>query len=185
MAKFDNRIYIEKRTAGPPRILYINNLTIDDAGNYSCHAFTKVGNVVSEQTRYAYLIVKGPPQPPAGVHVRGDCQNFNAILHWTRGEELGVETRGFFIEFSTNITAAKNIWFGGEGDPLMPGSIINAEPGTQISFALNKGNLVPGANLIFRLKGYSDHLVGSPSRPSKVGQCITPPSSKFLTLPLI
>ncbi|XP_047146188.2 fibronectin type III domain-containing protein isoform X1 [Hydra vulgaris] len=175
MAKFDDRIYIEKRSAGPPRILYINNLTIDDAGNYSCHAFTKVGNVVSEQTAFAILTVRGPPQPPAGVRVTGNCGNYDALIQWTRGEELGAETRGFSVEFSTNVTAANGIWYGGIGDFLNPNQLYHAYPGTRISFKLTRENLVPGANLIFRLKGYSDMLMGNPSRPSKSGQCITPP----------
>ena len=59
MTKFDDRVYLEQRARGPPRILFINDLTIYDAGNYSCHAFTEVGPRISEQKHTAELIVKG------------------------------------------------------------------------------------------------------------------------------
>ena len=42
MAKFNNRVYLEDRVLGPPRLLYITDLLIQDAGNYSCRASTKV-----------------------------------------------------------------------------------------------------------------------------------------------
>ena len=55
MAKFDSRIYLEDRATGPPRLLYIRNLTIQDAGNYSCHAYTKVGDYISQAWAHAEL----------------------------------------------------------------------------------------------------------------------------------
>ena len=59
MAKFSDKVYLENRAKGPPRLLYIKNLTIYDAGNYSCHAYAKVGNIVSEQWAHALMRVKG------------------------------------------------------------------------------------------------------------------------------
>ena len=59
MAKFSDKVFLESRAKGPPRLLYIKNLTIYDAGNYSCHAYAKVGNVISEQWAHALMRVKG------------------------------------------------------------------------------------------------------------------------------
>ena len=120
----------------------------------------------------------GPPEPPAGVTVTGHCINYTARLTWARGEELGVETRRFFIEYATNKSAAEGQWFGGEGPPKTIGKKMQAEPGTITYFDLTKKNLVPGAALLFRIRGASDMLVGRASRPTIFGHCITPPGGK-------
>lgn len=59
MAKFDSRIYLENRASGPPRLLYINDFKITDAGVYSCHAYTKYGDVISEQWAHGSIRIKG------------------------------------------------------------------------------------------------------------------------------
>jgi len=185
MAKFNDRIFLEDRAMGPPRLLYIKDLTIQDAGNYSCHAYTKVGNVVSEAWSSNNLIVIGPPEPPAAVRVSGDCRNRkNVMVHWKKGEELGEETRQYFIEFSTNSSSRLNRWFGGEGDELIPDSRISAFPGTQDKWDITKW-LVPGASLIFRIRGAGSQLpelLGRPSQPSEIGTCVTKNGSKFIRL---
>lgn len=178
MAKFSDKVFLETRAKGPPRLLYIKNLTIYDAGNYSCHAYTKVGNVISQEWREANLRIKGAPQPPAGVSIQsGDsCEDREALLTWSRGEELNEETRYFYIEYSTNTSSLYDAWFGGKGsEGIKP---IVAEPGTRVSFLLTKLQLPPGANLIFRIKAASQFLTGKPSRPSRSGTCITPPGGK-------
>ena len=185
MTKFTpGKIYMEDRAMGPPRILYINNLTIDDTGKYTCHAYTKVGNIISEQVADAWLNIKGPPEPPAGVHVTGSCEIYDPnnppVLQWTRGEELNEETRTFYIEFSTNISSSYDDWFGGEGNPEIPGSRLIAEPGTRVKFTLEKQHLVPGADLIFRITAATEHQKGRPSRPSPPGRCVTPKGSKTI-----
>lgn len=89
MAKFDNRVYLEDRASGPPRLLYITDLTIQDSGNYSCRAYTKVGNVESEAWAWNFLKIKGPPEPPAAVHVSGNCASrTNVVVHWKKGKYL-------------------------------------------------------------------------------------------------
>lgn len=177
MAKFDNRVFLEDRAIGPPRLLYIKNVTIEDAGNYSCHAYTKVGDVVSEDWAHAFLTVKGPPEPPAGVRIEsGSCQGSDPRieLRWERGEEIGAPIRKFYIEFSTNESSRGDAWFGGEGDALLNfNDKIVAEPGSRIRETLTKKELVPGANLIFRIRAASDHMIGKPSRPSELGKCQT------------
>ena len=105
-----------------------------------------------------------------------DCSDYTAELEWSRGEELMEETRYFFIEFSTKTSSQEGLWFGGQGDPLISNSAIIAEPGTRVSMDVK--NLVPGANLIFRIRAKSQFTLGKPSRPSRSGTCITPPASK-------
>ena len=180
MAKFSEKVFLEQRAKGPPRLLYIKDLTIYDAGNYSCHAYTKVGNIISEQWREARLRIKGAPQPPAGVSIQAgdDCEDFAAMLTWSRGEELNEITRYFYIEFSTNTSSLSNAWFGGKGSEGIPDSSIVAEPGTRVSFQLTK--LPPGANLIFRIKAASQFLTGKPSRHSRSGTCITPTAGNLI-----
>ena len=146
--------------------------------NHSPQYFTQVGNVISEAWASNLLKIKGPPEPPAAVKVEGNCRiRSNVVVKWKKGEELDAETRGFYIEFSTNSSSSLGRWFGGMGDPLMPNSEIKAEPGTQDSWDVTQ-YLVPGANLIFRVRGFSDHLVGRASRPSEINKCVTQPDSK-------
>lgn len=96
-------------------------------------------------------------------------------LKWIKGEELGVETRRFYIEYATAESAERGKWYGGEGPPKTPGCKIYASPGTVNFFKLKATeHLVPGANLIFRLRSASDHLVGRASRSTKEDTCITP-----------
>lgn len=59
----------------------------------------------------------------------------------------------------------------------MPELKIMAFPGTQDKWDVTK-YLVPGASLIFRVRGASDLDVGRPSRPSIIGRCVTRPDSK-------
>ena len=59
MAKFDDRVYLESRVMGPPRVLYIHDFRITDRNIYSCHAFTEIDDVVSEDWAYANLNIKG------------------------------------------------------------------------------------------------------------------------------
>ena len=121
----------------------------------------------------------GPPEPVASLRVLGDCSKYNARLTWNRGEELGVETRRFYVEYATNKSAAQNKWYGGQGPPYLIGKKMFAEPGTAVQYNLNELNLVPGANLIFRIRSASDHLIGRASRSTLQGKCITPIGSKF------
>ena len=126
----------------------------------------------------------GPPEPVAGLRVAGDCSAaFNnvgkpPVLRWIKGEELGVETRRFYIEYATVESAEEGKWYGGEGPPKLPGRQIYAFPGTANFFRLSSSTLVPGANLIFRIRSASDHSIGRPSRATKKDECITPPLGK-------
>ena len=121
------------------------------------------------------LKIKGPPEPPAGASVKGDCAAYNARVTWRRGQEIGVETRKFYIEYSTNVSALEGEWFGGQGKPVREGEEMMAEPGTITYYILDDTNLVPGADLIFRVRAASDHLVGLHGTTTKQGNCITPP----------
>lgn len=176
MTKFTNRVYLEERATGPPRLLFIRKLTVDDAGMYSCRAYTTVGNVISEKWSHANLTVKAPPEPPTGLLIDGNCYNKDkedVILRWHRGEQIGVPIRKYFVEFSTNQSSHANKWFGGKGDPLIPNSKMIATASSKvIEFKLNRF-LVPGANLIFRLIAASDLLTGRPSRPTSPDTCNT------------
>ena len=75
MAKFDDRIYLETRATGPPRILYINNIRITDGGIYTCHAYTKVGDVISESKASARLTVKGKINISVGHYEKSFSRN--------------------------------------------------------------------------------------------------------------
>ena len=61
LMKFTDQIYLEGRASGPPRILFINDVTVADRGNYSCHAYTKIGDVISEDWAHGWLRIKGIP----------------------------------------------------------------------------------------------------------------------------
>ena len=104
--------------------------------------------------------------------VKGSCQEYNAKLVWSRGEELEATTRKFYIEFKTPNSTE---WFTGH----KPGEVFYAEPGTITYYNLDRKHLPPGANLIFRAKGASDHLIGRPSITSEIGDCITLPGRKY------
>lgn len=132
-----------------------------------------------------YFVATGPPEPVAGLKVTGDCSSYDARLSWNRGEELGVETRRFYVEYATNVSAARDEWFGGQGPPYLAGREMFAEPGTAINYELNELNLVPGASLIFRIRAASDHLVGRASRQTKQGTCITLVGSKYTSVSVV
>jgi len=59
MNKFDNRVYLESRASGPPRILHFHDFRITDAGRYSCHAYTEYGDMISEQWAHGSIRIKG------------------------------------------------------------------------------------------------------------------------------
>lgn len=59
LMKFLGHIALEGRSSGPPRLLFIDDVTVDDRGNYSCHAYTKIGEVISEQWAHGRLRIKG------------------------------------------------------------------------------------------------------------------------------
>ena len=132
-----------------------------------------------------FLDFLGPPEPVAGLRVTGKCSAaFNAIgelpeLKWMKGEELGVEARRFYVEYATVESALDGKWYGGQGPPVLPGREMFAEPGTITYFKLTSKHLVPGANLIFRVRSASDHAIGRPSRQTRKDECITPPSGKI------
>ena len=73
-------------------------------------------------------------------------------------------------------------WYGGEGPPKLPGRQIYAFPGTANSYQLTSTTLVPGANLIFRIRSASDHAIGRASRRTREDTCITPERGKFLLI---
>ena len=59
LQKTDAHVYTEGRASGPPRLLYIDDVGVLDRGNYSCHAYTKIGDVISEDWGHGYLRIKG------------------------------------------------------------------------------------------------------------------------------
>ena len=65
-----------------------------------------------------FVFILGPPEPVAGLRVTGNCAAaYNKtsgpapVLRWIKGEELGVETRRFYIEYATEESAEQGQCF--------------------------------------------------------------------------
>lgn len=59
MNKLGSRIFLESRASGPSRILYFHDFVVTDAAVYSCHVYTKYGDIVSEQWAHGSIKIKG------------------------------------------------------------------------------------------------------------------------------
>ena len=95
-------------------------------------------------------------------------------------ENLEVKSEICLYLFISIILPFSGKWYGGEGPPKQPGREIYAFPGTANSYQLTSATLVPGANLIFRIRSASDHAIGRASRRTLEDTCITPQRGKLI-----
>ncbi|XP_015778144.1 PREDICTED: fibronectin type III domain-containing protein-like isoform X2 [Acropora digitifera] len=130
-------------------VLTIADLTVEDAGIYTCVAYTPQPKY-SEAKASAIVNIAEAPFPPTNLTLSSDCQNRNTTLSWVTGESNNASILYFLIERKSQY--ADDFWQ----------VIANVTNPNATSHPLVK--LAGNASLAFRIRAVN--RIG-PSRPSE------------------
>lgn len=130
-------------------VLTIADLTVEDAGIYTCVAYTPQPKY-SEAKASATVNIAGAPFPPTNLMLSSDCQNRNTTLSWVTGESNNASILYFLIERKSQY--ADDFWQ----------VIANVTNPNATSHPLVK--LAGNADLAFRIRAVNRF---GPSRPSE------------------
>lgn len=130
-------------------VLTIADLTVEDAGIYTCLAYTPDPKK-SEDSASATIDIAGAPYPPYNLKLSSDCKNRNSTLTWVTGESNKAPITHFLVERKS--TYADDFWQ----------VIANVTKPNATSYALV--NMAGDADLAFRVRAVNGF---GPSRPSK------------------
>ncbi|RMX60520.1 hypothetical protein pdam_00001439 [Pocillopora damicornis] len=140
----------------PENVLRISNISVDEAGIYTCVAFTPEPKR-SEDSVSAIVSIIGVPPPPENLQIT-DCYDRAPILSWTPVASNNAPITQYLIyqESNHNPTVFK---------------LHNVTDPNVTSFQLS----LPGwTSLRFRVRAVNDFGAGRPSLSTAKGACETP-----------
>ncbi|XP_068715034.1 hemicentin-1-like [Montipora foliosa] len=130
-------------------VLTIANITVEDAGIYTCLAYTPQPER-SEDFASATINITGAPYPPFNLTFSSDCKSQNRTLTWVTGKLNNASITHFLIEGKS--TDADDFWK----------VIANVTNPTATSYPLV--NMTGFYKMAFRIRAVNRF---GPSRPSK------------------
>ncbi|XP_068713298.1 fibronectin type III domain-containing protein-like [Montipora foliosa] len=145
----DAFIEYNQRVTWERNALTIADLTVEDAGIYTCLAYTPAPRR-SEDSASATIDIAGAPYPPYNLKLSSDCQNRNTTLTWVTGGANQAPITHFLVERKS--AYADDFWQ----------VIANVTKHYATSYALVK--MAGNADLAFRVRAVNGF---GPSRPSK------------------
>ncbi|XP_068738238.1 fibronectin type III domain-containing protein-like [Montipora capricornis] len=145
----DAIIEYNQRVTWERTVLTIADLTVEDAGIYTCLAYTPDPKR-SEDSVSATIDIAGAPYPPYNLKLSSDCQNRNTTLTWVTGGANQAPITHFLVERKS--AYADDFWQ----------VIANVTKLYATSYALVK--MAGNADLALRVRAVNGF---GPSRPSK------------------
>lgn len=138
-------------------MLRISNITVDEAGVYTCVAYTPEPKR-SEDSVSAIVSIRGVPPPPKNLKIT-DCYDRTPILSWTPVASNNAPITHYLIYQESN------------HEPTVFKLVDSVTSPNVSSFSLS----LPGwASLRFRVRAVNDNGPGRPSLSTAKGACDTP-----------
>ncbi|XP_068713129.1 fibronectin type III domain-containing protein-like [Montipora foliosa] len=149
----DAIIEYNQRVTWDRNVLTIADLTVEDAGIYTCLAYTPAPKG-SEDSASATIDIAGAPYPPYNLKLSSDCQNRNTTLTWVTGESNQAPITHFLVERKSTHPDHDDFWQ----------VIASVTKPNATSYALVK--MAGDADLAFRVRAVNGFGSSRPSKPT-------------------